>query len=166
MTITFSCEHCRKEVKAPDSAAGKRGKCPYCGQSNYVPAPVDENDILPLAPVDEDEERRRQQELRELRQQEHDIIAEIGGLAGPPLEEREDLTPEDLYHFVVNYCIDMLDSKLDRARMQLAQMKKFPAMSRQAVADFMSGKASEPVLEHVPQRVLTGFLAQLRDELK
>ncbi len=36
MTISFHCP-CGKSVHAPDSAAGKRGKCPACGQVLHVP---------------------------------------------------------------------------------------------------------------------------------
>ena len=61
MTIAFRCSHCHKDVQAPDAAAGKRGKCPFCGQSNYVPAPVAPADELDLAPVDEAADRRRRQ---------------------------------------------------------------------------------------------------------
>jgi len=165
MTITFQCEHCRKEVKAPDAAAGKRGTCPYCGQSNYIPAPVSEDDVLPLAPVDEAEERRRAEQIRALLAQEKQIIAESGGEPSVPLEHREDLTPEDLYHLVVNYCLDMAGSKLDRAETHVAKLRQFPGLAQQAVADFISKKASEPALDSIPARVLKGFLTKLREKL-
>ena len=165
MTITFQCEHCRKEVKAPEAAAGKRGKCPYCGQSNYIPAPVSEDDILPLAPVDEAEERRRQERIRALLDQEKQLISESGGEPFVPLEHRGDLTPEDLHHFVVNYCLDMAGSRLQRAEAHVAKLKQFPGLAQQAVADFVSKKATEPALDSIPARVLQGFLTQLREKL-
>ena len=108
MSITFECEHCRKEVKAPDSAAGRRGKCPCCGQSNYIPAPVSEEDLPPLAPLDEEEERRQAREVEKLRRQESELISETGGGAeAAPPEQQGDLKPEDVYHHVVNYWLDM-----------------------------------------------------------
>ena len=165
MTITFQCEHCRKEVKAPEAAAGKRGKCPYCGQSNYIPAPVSEDDILPLAPVDEAEERRRQERIRALLDQEKQLISESGGEPCVPLEHREAITPEDLHHFVVNYCLDMAGSRLQRAEAHVAKLKQFPGLAQQAVADFVSKKATEPALDSIPARVLQGFLTQLREKL-
>jgi len=38
MTIKFHCEHCRRLVQAPDSAGGRRGTCPHCQGSNFIPA--------------------------------------------------------------------------------------------------------------------------------
>lgn len=38
--IRFACETCRRTLRAPDSLAGKRGKCARCGGVNLVPAPV------------------------------------------------------------------------------------------------------------------------------
>lgn len=166
MSITFRCEHCGKDVQAPDAAAGKRGKCPFCGQSNYIPAPVAEEDLLPLAPVDEEEERKRAQEIRRLRDQDRELIAETGGQPDVPLEHRKDMTPEDLYHLVVNYCLDLANSNLERARTHVAKLRQFRLMAQQAVNDFLAGKASEQALSRIPPRVLQGFLARLRDELK
>jgi len=164
MTITFRCEHCHKEVDAPDSAAGKRGKCPFCQQTTYIPLPVSEDEVLDLAPVDEEEERRRQEEIEALRQQERDLIAEIGGEAAVPLEHREDLAPEDLYHFVVNYCLDMASGKLDRARVDATRLGEFGSLGREAVRDFQNQRVTEPALDQIPEPVLRGFLKQLVEE--
>ena len=38
--IRFACETCRRTLRAPDSLAGKRGKCARCGGVNLVPAPL------------------------------------------------------------------------------------------------------------------------------
>jgi hypothetical protein len=166
MTISFQCEHCRREVTAPDEAAGKRGKCPYCGHSNYIPAPVSEEEILDLAPVDEEEERRRQEEVRRIREQEKALLAEIADKAPVPLEQRTDLTSADLHHFVVNYCLDLYTSKIQRLRQHVDQLLKFKPLALQAVEDFLSGRVSEPALKGVPPRAMKGFLMQLRDELR
>ncbi|MBX3412735.1 MAG: biopolymer transporter ExbD [Pirellulales bacterium] len=37
MTIRFHCAHCNKRLKVDDGLAGRRGKCPRCGQSIEVP---------------------------------------------------------------------------------------------------------------------------------
>ena len=73
MSITFQCEHCHKEVKAPDTAAGKRGKCPHCQQSCYIPAPVSDDELYDIAPLDEEGERKREEELRRIREQEKEL---------------------------------------------------------------------------------------------
>jgi len=161
MSIKFSCEHCHREVNAPDQAAGKRGKCPYCGQSSYIPAPVSDEDVLDLAPIDEDEERKRKAEIEALRQAEHDLIAEQRGSDEPPLEQRDDVQSDDLHHFVVNYCLDMFAGKLDRARMHADKLRTFGPAGRQAIRDFQSGKVTEDALADIPKPVLLGFLKEL-----
>ena len=40
MSIPVRCLGCSKSFTAPDSAAGRRGKCPSCGASVRVPEPV------------------------------------------------------------------------------------------------------------------------------
>lgn len=39
MTIEFSCSHCNKVLKTSDDKAGRRAKCPQCGEPILVPAP-------------------------------------------------------------------------------------------------------------------------------
>jgi hypothetical protein len=166
MAISFKCEHCRRDVTAPDEAAGKRGKCPYCDQSNYIPSPVPDEDILDLAPVDEADERRRKEEIHRLVEQEKAIMAERGEKAPVPLEHREDLGGADLHHFVVNYCLDLNAGKMARLRTFVEPLRRFKAAGVQAVEDFISGKVSEPALKHIQPRALKTFLTQLRDELR
>ena len=39
MTIEFSCSHCNKVLKTSDDKAGRRAKCPQCGEPIDVPLP-------------------------------------------------------------------------------------------------------------------------------
>ncbi|QDT25972.1 Double zinc ribbon [Gimesia panareensis] len=39
MTIEFSCSHCNKVLKTSDDKAGRRAKCPQCGEAVTVPMP-------------------------------------------------------------------------------------------------------------------------------
>ena len=59
MSISFNCEKCGKKIVAPDEAGGRRGRCPYCQASNYIPSPIKDDEIYDLAPEDADEEARR-----------------------------------------------------------------------------------------------------------
>lgn len=165
MTITFQCTECHKEVKAPDAAAGKRGKCPFCGHSVFIPAPVAEDDLIPLAPIDEEEERRRSENIRELFRRERDIIAETGSKPAPPLEQKEDLGAPDLHHYVVNYCLDMAEGKLQRADHTAEQLKKLGSPGKEAVDDFVQGRITEKALDSIPKPVLKAFLTQLKSKL-
>ncbi|MEX2176278.1 MAG: YIP1 family protein [Pirellulaceae bacterium] len=40
MPIEFPCPTCHQQVRTPDAAAGKKGKCPTCGTVVIIPAPV------------------------------------------------------------------------------------------------------------------------------
>lgn len=40
MPIPVACPSCGKQLQAPDSAAGKRAKCPACGNVFAIPEPV------------------------------------------------------------------------------------------------------------------------------
>jgi len=166
MSITFRCQYCRKEIKAPDTAGGKRGKCPFCGESTYIPSPVSEEDLLPLAPLDEDEERRRRQQIDTLYEQERELIRLSARGPVEPLEERQNLTSADLHHFVINYVLDMARGNTEAADAQVAKLRRFGALGPEAVDDLAGGKAREPALDALPKRVRANFLAELRAKLR
>src|SRR3954454_16029724 len=52
MGISYRCENaaCRKALRVKDEAAGKKVKCPGCGQSMLVPAPGVDSRPVPVAP--------------------------------------------------------------------------------------------------------------------
>jgi phage FluMu protein Com len=169
MSIEFVCDHCGKTIKAPEVAAGKRGKCPHCSQANDVPVPVTvahEGEVFDVAPLDDEDERQRELELRRLMDQERELLAESREQQAIPLEQIEDLRPEHLHHFVVNYCRDMADGKLDRTKGHVSQLYKFRLTAMEAVDEFLAGKVSEPALGDIPPRVLQGFLKSLQASLK
>ncbi|NLF31531.1 MAG: hypothetical protein GX591_11680 [Planctomycetes bacterium] len=169
MTIRFHCEHCRRTVEAPDSAGGRRGKCPYCEGSNYIPTPGDEEEIA-LTPLDESTERLRRQEVRDLLEAERDLLSETshGANPSPRLSERDpsEVKSEDLHHIVVNYALDMTLGDLERAGTHVQTLRKYGSVGRQAVDDFLSGRKLEPALDKVPVKVLQGFLRNLLGELR
>ena len=166
MAITFNCSGCGKEVRAPDDDAGKRGKCPFCGHASYIPTPVGDNDVLPLVPLDEEEERRRQQEIRKLMEKEHALLRETGKETPVASPEGQDPTPNDLQQFVINYCLDLANSKLDRLEVHVAQLRRHRHNALETVDAALKAKVVEPALKDIPPRVRKGFLLQLRDSLK
>ncbi|MFP4355746.1 MAG: hypothetical protein ACLFUJ_11545 [Phycisphaerae bacterium] len=179
-TITFTCEHCRKTVEAPAEAAGKRGKCPYCHETSYIPDPsVSEEDEIPLAPLDEEEERQRQREIAELRRQEEALLRESGDetVAEPEVGGRpgagttgktlgSDYKAEDLYGTVNAYCIATANSQLERAQSQARRLRQYGYTGIQAVEDFLSRRASTEQISDIPDKLANGILKKLRDELK
>ena len=166
MTIQFHCEHCRKEIQAPDAAGGKRGKCPFCGTSNYIPAPVTEEDAIPLAPIDDEDERRRQKEVEELLRQERDLLAETGGHPAEPQERATDEAKPELRSLVVKHCLFMFKGKLPQAQAQAQLLTEHGAQALQTVEDFMSGREIDPALATMPGGLLQGFLRQLKQHLQ
>jgi len=82
MGISFHCEHCGKKIEAPDTAGGKWGKCPACHNKVYVPANNPPDDMLQLAPIDTEEERRRKK-----------MVAEVDRLREKILNEKD--VPEE-----------------------------------------------------------------------
>ena len=166
MSITFRCEHCHKEIKAPDAAGGKRGKCPYCHQSTYIPSPVSEEEILPLAEVDEQEERREKERIEALYRQEHDLLAQTGSAPATPLEHREEITTADLHHFVINFCLEMARDRVEAADAEAAKLRKFGPLGIKALEEIASGKVHEPAFEALPRRPRELYLNTLRSRLK
>ncbi len=165
MAITFTCEHCGKQVKAPDEAGGRRGKCPYCQGSNYIPDPSVNEDI-PLAPIDEEEERRRDEEERRLLEQEEELISQSGGEPAAPLGAGGDVSSEDLHHLVVNYCQAMAGSNLEEAEDNARRLAEYKFTGVKAVDDFITGQAIEPALEDIPPELLQGFLSRLKNDVR
>lgn len=46
---TFNCPHCRKTLKAPPEAAGKKTKCTGCGHRLVIPTGVAPQSVVPTA---------------------------------------------------------------------------------------------------------------------
>ncbi len=76
MSISFHCEYCGKRIQAPDTAAGKKGKCPACHNQIFVPAAEMADDELKLAPIDETEEQRQKRLLAESFKLRQNILSE------------------------------------------------------------------------------------------
>lgn len=64
MTIIVKCPVCERQLRAPDTAAGKRAKCPKCQAVVELPAspppPVADEQEFRIAPVDGELSRSRQ----------------------------------------------------------------------------------------------------------
>ncbi|MCY2924572.1 MAG: hypothetical protein NT031_03900 [Planctomycetota bacterium] len=165
MSITFRCEHCGREAEVPADSAGKRSPCPHCHQTNYIPVPAEQRDVIPLEDLDDSEEVLRQEEIQRLHQVERELLAGETGELPIPLEHRENLSVADLHHLVINYFLDLAGGRLDRAGMHVDKLRKFGSLASDAVADLASGKVAEPALKAIPAPVLKGFCRQLQVEL-
>lgn len=48
MPISFTCGSCGRNLKTPESMAGKKGKCPHCGAVMEIPAQSKDDDPFDL----------------------------------------------------------------------------------------------------------------------
>ncbi len=173
MSIELHCPQCRKLIRAPDSAGGKRGKCPYCKNAVYIPTPSDESEEIGLAPLDDDEEKRakalRRESIRYAASVDH--VTDAGpdaGAAGAstggvhlPFAPGEVV---DLGGEVEAFILAMRDSKLDLADAAVARLRRAASRARQHLQTLVLDDMP-PEFENVPPPVVKGFLKTLLNRL-
>lgn len=165
MSIELHCPKCNKLIRAPDNAGGKTGKCPYCKAPAYIPALPADEEIIPMAPLDEEEERRLERE----RQASSQYIASIGrgdgvrtGDAEPsPGEAADDV---DIDAEVDRFILAMRDSQLDEADRAAKTLQSAGPRAREHVQRLILDEMA-PAVENVPPPVVLGFLKNLSDRL-
>lgn len=174
MSIELHCPQCQKLIRAPDEAGGRRGKCPYCKNSVYIPTPPDEAGEIALAPLDEEEERRAEELRREsLRYAAAvDKAKDSKFLAGQAASSADGPPPAPTGADVVDvaaeaetYILAMRDSKLDAAEAAAARLKQVGARARDYVQGLLLDEMP-PQFENVPGPVVQGFLKALLSRLE
>ena len=174
MSIEFHCSKCSKLVRAPRSAGGKRGKCPYCKESVYIPTPPEEIEDIPLASISEADlarERRLQDEARQLTaaidredsgKYDTGEPPTVGGDSAVALPRDFDA---DVPTLVNEYLSAMVESDMGRADVATRQLKKHSAQAKVHVQRLMADETSPSDLGNVPTAVYKGFLRSLLDLL-
>lgn len=165
MSIELHCPRCNKLIRAPDDSGGKTGKCPYCKASVYIPTPSSDDDIIPIAPLDDEEERRIEHERQEASQ----YIAAVsrGGdkrstnSGKPPSEPDEDV---DVDAQVDLFILAMRDSKLDEAERAVKSLTGAGSRAREHIRNLIRDDMA-PAIEDVPPPVVLGFLRNLAERL-
>ncbi len=165
MSIELHCPKCNKLIRAPDNAGGKTGKCPYCKASAYIPAPPANEEIIPMAPLDEEEEHRLERE----RQASSQYIASIGRGDGMRPDEgglptREVSADINFDAEVDRFILAMRDSQLDEADRAAKALGSAGARARDHVQRLIHDELA-PAVENVPPPVVLGFLKNLSDRL-
>jgi len=168
MSVELHCPKCGKLIRAPDDAGGKRGKCPYCKETVYVPSPNPEHEEIPVAPLDEEEIEHE----RELRREaisyaaalDHETATDAGeGTgsgrrdAGSALDPGETI---DVDYEVEAFVLAMRDSKLDAAERIIKKLMKARIQAR----DYIQGVLMDEMprqFENVPAPLAQGFLKTL-----
>lgn len=170
MPIEFHCEHCTKLIRTGDEHAGKRGKCPYCGNSVYIPEL--QTEPLPLAPVDESDKRQQaelREETRRLTQQireEKDVPAEALAAPTPRPEPLGDLrlTTANMDNLIVQYALCMSKGDLAGADELAAEIRTSPRAAEEVMQRLTLDEIPPPELAKIPRPVLIGFFRQLREK--
>jgi len=165
MNISFHCEHCGRKIEAQDSAGGKWGKCPACHNKIYVPAPEPE-DQLDLAPIDENEEKRKERLMAETYRITQDILSEQKvpeGSAADALFPR--LSDEELKKKIVNYLRQIADGKLNNAEPLGREIAASGKQSLDILDEIALSDMPDPKLSDIPQQVLSGLIRNLRERI-
>ncbi len=164
MSIELHCPQCAKLIRAPDDAGGKRGKCPYCKKSVYIPTKPNQGEDIGLAPIDEEEDRRAEQLRREDAEYAADVDRNtgrgVGGGGGATGSEQAVGEVVDLGAEVEAFIIAMRDSKLGEAEAVTSRLKAVGARA----GDYVQGLLVDemvPEFENVPPPLVLGFLKTL-----
>jgi hypothetical protein len=172
MSIEFHCEHCGRAIKAPDDAGGKRGTCPACKNSVYVPTPPEQLDEIPMSPLDQEDERRRQQleaeaqSIKESLLHERDVPAEGAGAAATTPRPAAPRVPGADPRTLVLKCVRALAaSKLDRAEACIKELKESGADAKQIVEELSLDDMPPSELGDIPPELYQGFLRSIRSRL-
>ncbi len=167
MAIEFHCDHCGKLVRAPDNAGGKRGRCPSCQQSVYIPTPAEAIEPLAVAPEDETEEQQRARLLRETHELERRLLEErelpSGGPPPPDAAAAIPVPRADMETLVVQYAQAMAAGDLEQAEQLEAEIRTDTAAANDVIQRLMSDEIPPAALANIPRPVLMGFFRKLTE---
>jgi hypothetical protein len=167
MAIEFHCDHCGHLVRTSNENAGRRGKCPHCHLSVYIPTPSEELEPLRLAPVDEAEERARERELEESRALARKLREEREApppeAPKPPLPEPlgDVRLPSDMEVLVTEYALCMADGRLSEAEDLAVQIRMDMRRADEYIQRLTMDELPPARLAHISRALLLGFLKQL-----
>jgi phage FluMu protein Com len=176
MPIEFHCEHCSHVIRAQNESAGKKGKCPRCQNVVYIPLPPEESGEIPLAPVNEEEERRAreeearakavQQQLLRDRQITPERAGERRGISASPSAGRADpLSTTDPQQLVTAYASAMVEGRLEEADRLSAALSRDKSRAKAVIDAILAGDQPPKGLGNIPRPVLAGYLKRLRSVL-
>lgn len=174
-TVEFHCEHCGKLIRAPENAGGQTGKCPHCKGMNYIPLPPEEVGEIPLAPLDEAEERRRRQSAVEDSELMRNVLHERD-TPGEPTRRRQfrrpdapaqtpavaPLSPKQLTSAIVSFIEAMSLGQLEKADEMARRLSGHGQQVNKILDNLQSENMAGYGLPSLPRPVLLGFVKQLR----
>lgn len=172
MAIEFHCQHCGHLVRTADEHAGKRGKCPRCNNSVYIPTPSEQIEPLKLTPLDDADERHEQELLEESRElaqrilQEKDVPPESVAHPAPRPEPVGDirLTAANMENLVIEYALNMAQGNLREAEELALEIRTNMRAAEEVMQRLTVDEIPPPRLAKIPRPVLVGFFKQLREK--
>ena len=181
MPIELHCVHCNKLVRAPDNAAGRRAKCPYCHGEVYVPTPPEQIEELDLAPEDEDwknqkarldaEAERIREALRHEKEAPEGGPADRGGggkgipLAGESPTAGAPTKRGGVEALVIEFLVAMKNSQLEQAEGLVTKIKSKAEEAKEFVQRLSMDPMPPSELADVSPGVLRGLLKNLVSRL-
>ncbi len=171
--IRVTCEHCNHVIKAPRKAAGRRGKCPHCHNSVYIPTPASELDEIPLE--SEDVETRAATER--LKKQAMEITAALGRETKESPERT--VTPQqrgsaprkaamnatDINELIIRYLLAMQVSELGRAEALTAELQGAARQAKSKIQQMMVDSMRPEAVRSMADGLYQGFLRKLLEQL-
>ena len=168
MPIIFHCESCKKRIKAPDSTGGKWGSCPHCKHRCYVPLPPDDSEEkLTLAPIDENEENKYHEMMRETFNLTKNILSETD----VPKEDKDvrpganEYNERELIKNIIFYLRQMADGELGQAQRTAEYIKPFKEQTQDLLKRMTRTERPEPELADIAPTVLKGLIKNLSSQL-
>ena len=159
MSISFSCECCKKRVKAPDNAGGKWGACPQCGHRCYIPLPhSDDEPELKLIPLDDEGESQYGQMMQETQTLAKKILHETqmpddaGEHIPGAIGERE------LLRGVIIYLRQMADGELSDAEVSEEKLLQSRGQVKMILKKMAKAQRPEPELSEIAPKLLKGLM--------
>jgi len=166
MAIIFHCEHCGKKIEAPDSAGGKRGKCPACHNKLYVPG-LGSDEELKLAPVDEGDDVKQKELLAETHKLTQDILQERDVPEGPAgaATSAPEISDKELTKNIITYLRQMADGELDEAQRTADSIAPYGPQAVNILDRIALSEMPEPELADIPPQILSGLIRNLRTRI-
>jgi len=167
MPIELHCEHCGKLVQAPDNAGGKHGQCPSCHQTMYIPNPADKIEPLELAPLDDNEEQRREELLREsltlglTPNEDGDVPEELTSVPPPAAGDASGPAQTSIRDIVIDYARAMAAGDLEEADKLAAELHMDFRSAEDVIQNLVADELPPLELADIPHPVLVGFFKQL-----
>jgi hypothetical protein len=168
MSIQLHCEACKKKIKAPDTAGGKWGNCPFCKHRCYIPLPKQDDEpelkLVPLDPSEETNIDHLMQETKSLTKtilQQNATVEETGGSEKGSRTAQE----KEIIKQCILYLRQMADGELGPATSTLSELKKNKKIALRLLSSMGRAERPEPELSDLSSGVLQGLIRDVSAKL-